>query len=207
MARASWLLLPLLASGCSPGVYLADRGRDFADCFQANAGVGLGLAANVKATDLATVYVGGANNRKFGIVGRKIGTWREMEYGFPVRAIWVTHSLVEHVAGPAGWVCVPHVLWLLGEREVDPGGIDPDELSEAVYLISMPGERKSLRRKIDWFNLELGATAGVVNARVGFSPGQLFDFLFGLAGLDLAGDDTPRAKEEEEPVPASGEGQ
>ena len=175
MPRVVWFLLPLLASGCSPATYLADRGRDFADCFQANAGVGLGLAANAKATDAFPLWAGCASNQKIGFHGRGIGLWEESEYG-------VLYMAFRLMSGPAT-DRVEVVRWF-------------------AWVESPDYPEESKKRSLDRFDLELGVTAGVVNARVGFSPGQLFDFLFGLAGLDLAGDDTLRAKEEEEPVPA-----
>lgn len=50
-------------------------------------------------------------------------------------------------------------------------------------------------------NFHVGAHAGIIGARVGFNPLELFDFLLGLGGLDIAGDDpqgqpVPEAKTE-----------
>ena len=40
------------------------------------------------------------------------------------------------------------------------------------------------------FDTELGVYLLIVNAKVGFSPGEAVDFLVGLVGLDIAQDDT-----------------
>ena len=42
--------------------------------------------------------------------------------------------------------------------------------------------------------LEARIYAGIIYAKFGFSPGQFADFLLGVFGLDIAGDDTAAEK-------------
>jgi hypothetical protein len=60
-----------------------------------------------------------------------------------------------------------------------------------------PGYARSLRiahrgARIHAFDIEAGISALFVGVRVGFSPGELLDFLLGWFGIDIAGDDTMR---------------
>ena len=43
--------------------------------------------------------------------------------------------------------------------------------------------------RVHAWDIEVGATLGLVYARVGFSPGEFLDFLLGWFGVDIAGDD------------------
>lgn len=56
------------------------------------------------------------------------------------------------------------------------------------------GEEGAVNRKarIHAFDIEAGVFAGIVGARVGFSPGEFVDFLLGWFGVDIAGDDEAR---------------
>ncbi len=180
----------LTCSGCSPVGYIQDRGRDVADCFTLSAGPSLGLAADVKATDYCTLIGGVAWNGKVGFVGRDVGMWQEVVYGFPPFGGLRAPSFFRPYPG-ASW-------WPVTESAFDDSkGIS--RWDATTFLVSQQepilclssfstchGER---RPWIDRFNVQAGGTAGIVNARVGFSPGQFLDLILGAIGIDLAKDD------------------
>jgi hypothetical protein len=153
-------LLPVLAAALLAGcAYARDRAADLADIVAIEAGAGIGLHADVKATDWAHLGLGYAHVRKVGLRGRDIESLRDREVGLPLSGTlavgaWRDGNLAR-----------------LGHLHADI----PDLLA-----YEDPWRRA---------DVEVGVTAGVLSLRAGFSPGQLVDFLAGLVGLDPAGDD------------------
>jgi len=75
--------------------------------------------------------------------------------------------------------------------------LDPPPFTAHPDAWSEEGIKVSPRSRVHAFDLEARVYAGVVYAKVGFSPGEFFDFLFGWFGIDIAGDDeTPEVKVE-----------
>jgi hypothetical protein len=70
------------------------------------------------------------------------------------------------------------------------GDWDDLQVQDECYIIHFldVGATNPQRPWVDRFDLELGVTIGI-GARVGFSPGQLVDFLGGCFGWDPAQDD------------------
>jgi hypothetical protein len=147
-----------LGAGCN---YISDRGKDFLDCFQVNAGPSLGVVAHVKVTSLGGLHtVGFAKNIKFGTAGRFVGTWKEMEGGLPLA---------------------------VGGREVIQSKPDgPDDLLNEQSFLGVVVRGANMPHILD---IGVGATAGLVSARITLSPLQFLDFVIGWSGLDPAWDD------------------
>ena len=67
------------------------------------------------------------------------------------------------------------------------------------YLWGGPANPVNRRARVHAFDIEASVYAGIVYARVGFSPGELVDFLLGWFGADIAGDDR-RLEDVEHPL-------
>jgi len=200
MRTAVCVMVLVFACGCAgvpswqdAGDYLYDRGNDFLDCFQANVGVGCGLAANVKVTDWITYYLGGSRTYRAGLGRRFIQAWREQEGGI----LLLGERRVLNMYGYD----------VKGERKHRRGDYLGERLSSFVLVLpvdicsfgSHHRYSASVRPLVEQANLEVGATLGVVAARVGVSPGQMIDFVQGWFGVDTPGDDRGvgwRTKEE-----------
>lgn len=154
--RAPLLAALLLTSSCA---WLSDRAADLADVFSVEVGAGLGLAVDVKATDLLHPGVGYVQARKAGLSGRRAYWLRDRELGLPFSTLLWAGALRDLQ------------LWRLGQLHA--GAVD-------VW------QDASVWRR---FDLEVGLFAGVFGLRVGLSPGELVDLFAGLVGFDPAGDD------------------
>jgi len=171
-ARAAAVLLPLLLLA-SCGAWGRDRLRDLGDVFTFEVAAGVGVSADVKATDLLHVGAGYAHGRKLSWRGRTAHVLWDREVGLPGSALLWWGALADGQ------------LWRLGDLHTDGAellhGGSPWRIAD----------------------LEVGVFAGFVGLRLGLSPGELVDLLAGLVGLDPAGDDLgppprPGPGEEEE---------
>ena len=212
-------LLPL-ASGCaSMGGYLGARAMDLADCVKVNVGIGIGATLDVHVTDYVSPGLGIVSyTMNFGYEDRVVnGVWLENLVINTPRFAYETVARTLEEAGPDenldGAVLIsqlalrsmllPNERWIRdssGELTVryynllNIAGLGEQNRATALTgLLRRAGERP---RSVDndvWQAsfLEVGATAGVVEARLGFNPLQLVDFFAGLFGLDPADDDPP----------------
>jgi hypothetical protein len=74
------------------------------------------------------------------------------------------------------------------------GGFGRENRATALAgLLRRTGETPRELEKTVWqaSSFEVGATLGVIEARVGINPMEILDFLVGIFGLDPAGDDPP----------------
>ena len=95
-------LLVLLNTSCGgTKTYLKDRALDLADMFKADIGIGLGIDARVKATELVNTGVGGSMSFRGGFKGRYAGFWFEVHSGIPVIFI--------HSIDGREWYCYPFI--------------------------------------------------------------------------------------------------
>lgn len=156
-------LLLLILAASSGCAYTRDRAADLADLFVLEGGLGFGLHADVKGTDFAHLGFGYADLRKASLRGRDAYNTRDREVGLP--------------ASP-----------LLVYAAVRDGHLHRLGHLHANGLELRDGQDRWIRR----FDVGAGFTAGLLMARIGFSPGEFFDFLAGLIGLDPAGDDRGR---------------
>lgn len=149
-------LLLLALGGCA---WLRDRAADAADVVTFEVGWGLGLAADVKATDLVHVGVGYSEVRKAGFRGREPRWYRDRDVGLP-------GALLTQVGGLREW-----------------------NLHRLLHLHTDVGDALAWEDPLRRADLGAGVTAGLVHLRFELSPGHLLDLLAGLVGLDPAHDD------------------
>lgn len=150
----------VLSSGCSR--YLRNRAEDLADVARLNIGGGYGASVDASITRYARISVGGYEKTvKAGFVGRQGGIWKERRQG------------LAFIAGYA-------------ETSREP-------IWGNAYLLP-PDARDGLQ---PWYaDKERGVTEITVSLlvlggfEVGVDPGQMLDFVIGLVGIDLYGDDT-----------------
>lgn len=199
-ARLTLLLAMPLLSNC---VYLRNRANDTLDVFSCDGAVGPGFYAEVRATDVLALGLGGYEAETRGLHGRFAGTAQRSATG-----------LGPLIAGGMGRE--PDLAPMLAG---DPSTFDRNQDPPGCQFLLWPGmdthghgslygdypESERLLRLAD-----VGATAhlGYVGFRVGFSPGELLDLALGLFGLDIADDDvfpvqpkTPKAPRPPEQPP------
>jgi len=150
-----------LALSCTGCVYLRQRGQDLQDSIFLHAGVGLGVEAHVSAaTGLAMLGLGGHVSERAGIDGWQKGAWRERQV-----------------------VCgFPLLL----------GVFDVQRLRHGDGMLQLPSYYGCVPFAIGnrfVVGPEAGCFLGIVGAEAGVDVVQLTDFLAGVFGLDLLGDD------------------
>ncbi len=177
------LLLVVIVLGAVPSMgcaYLRDRGRDFVDIWRVEGSVGVGLHAHVTATELAHIGVGSSRRYVAGIMYGEGTSERRIEDDFPLSYVWTiadpeTESLHSLRWGNSNEGAAQHrCFWMV-----------PGELNRNTY------ERDVLH----YFDIEVGVFAAIVGFEVGFSIGELFDFIVGLFGFDLGNDDGNEARQ------------
>lgn len=208
------LLALFLLPGCAGfGEWSRARGRDLGDCVRGSVGFGVGLYAEAQATSLLHPSVG------FGDVSltpkqtlrwdpRPLPPGRVRTAAFPTLLIgWPVyrHELksMGYSGSAAGWRGFVSPFILAGNQHVEgrsnsllglhrwfPNpllGTEPEETLEARLV------RQS------WF--ALSGTAGVIQVDFGVNPLEIVDFLVGIFGWDLLGDDR-RSLPAEPPLPS-----
>jgi len=180
------------------GMYLAGRGLDFADIFEARAGFGLGLFAGVQVSLLST-GIGADAMRRYGFDGRDIGVWSETEIGLPfnffatseqnrasvVAPVWRLASARladEHMAGPPGEQALSVSGFLAQFRPADPQPVSPPGRPAGTGR----GGSTPLIRK---FDVTASLAVLLLGAKAGIHLGEFVDFLAGFLTIDLARDD------------------
>lgn len=210
-ARAGVLLLALLPA-CS---WLERRARDGADCFRIAAGVGIGLGVEAHATDWVSPGLGIVTyTQNVGWLDRGVhGIWlesdvittprlayesigAELESQASKRSERSSNLLRLAISG----LNLPNERWIRchGVTSVEYYAlINAAELGKAGHatwltdLLVEPGAPIFVTRRSVWQRgcFEIGATVLIAHGRLGFNPFEFVDFLGGLVGLDLAGDD------------------
>lgn len=199
------ILIAASCAGCaSAGEYFQNRALDFADCFRADVGYGIGLDARVRFTDAFSLGVGASYTHKFGFIGRFVSAFDEEHLGIPATNIAVILGY-----GPCGGginglegCCFCAAFWQNLVRTYTPESPSrnvQDEIGYGTYIFFpvgglkiLPGKMKSVEMHSDalsYFDIEAGGTAGFIGASFGFSPGEFVDFLLGWFGLDIGEDD------------------
>lgn len=166
--------LCVVAVGCGRPAsgYLAQRGADFADCFEGRVGFGFPAYVGVKATDYLVAGFGMATSQKVGWAGRYRNIeGKEKEQGLPL---------------------------LFNRREV----YETEDAKEAAYSEETLSPFSTIREfhpktaprpgkgglVAEQFWLGASLTAGP-SVSVGFNLAEFVDFLVGLTTLDILGDD------------------
>jgi len=174
------VVVAALNVGCSysAGVYFADRGRDFAQCFRMEVRVGLGVGGGVRAAGIADVGVLASTG---GRLGWAYGEWHV--FGESIDD-WLIGSQID--------LMLPGATLQVGDRWARSAGIPSALWSQTL---GKNGRAWIWRRdgatleKIHACDVEVYAHAGIIGVVLGFSPGQFIDFVLGWFGLDIAGDD------------------
>lgn len=177
-ARRSVAILFLLCSGACG--YLRDRAHDLLDPFRVDVGYGLGLYADVRATDWLAAGAGLHRVHHAGLHGRFVGTSTLGQVGFPLTMLGEpTFTMTPLLGGGSQFD------W---ERDIVPGQL-------FLVVPAMHAGRTGIsawslaKRDVRVADVGASLTLGVVGVSLGFSPGEVLDLLLGVVGIDLAGDD------------------
>jgi len=195
------LTLALLAAGCSSptsvGDYFGDRLHDLADICGVQAGVGYSIYAEAQVTPFVHVPVGLTTDASdwYGMVSGKFGAVPAPGcIGVPLPQV------VAAIVGP-GIVLFGLQGDLLGAplRAVFLAGVmlntkieSSDAGARYFWLfvpISSTKDSSFERPGIRYADLSVELSL-LARAKLTFSPGQMLDFVFGVFGMDIAGDDS-----------------
>ncbi len=168
------LALGAVVVGCTrPATgYLAQRGADFADCFEGRVGYGFPAYVGVKATDFLVVGLGTATSHRIGWAGRyRNFEGVEKEEGLPL--------LFNRLS--------------MYEGEVVKEAAYSEETLSPFSTIREFHPKESPRPcagglMAEQFWLRASLTAGP-SLSVGFNLAEFVDFLVGLTTVDILGDD------------------
>jgi len=194
------LVLAIVAAsgGCA---YARARASDASQIFRVDVGAGFGICADVRLLGLLDFGTGMPLFLVVPMPGASF-TWNAaLLYGDP----WV--GIEEEFMFP-GWcrrdyspvrsanpfVTLSREHWSHACHSIVPAFLNWNEPKTP--------EIARLDRGIHRFDLEAGATAVMVRLRLGFSPGELLDFLLGWFGLDFAEDDGPAPPPPPSPKPS-----
>ena len=145
------------------GYYPVNRLGDFLDMLSVQVGFGFGVHVNAHATRAAQVGFGGSAVSRFGFDGRQGGLCNESKGEF---------SLLPFTAE--------------GFRRSNALGGFTD--------YSIPEDSATLYRlHRDYTGIGAEATAAILNVGAEIHPVEIFDFVFGIFGVDLSQDDYPKA--------------
>ncbi|MCZ6692164.1 MAG: hypothetical protein O7H41_21480 [Planctomycetota bacterium] len=189
------MILPI-ATGCQTtvGSYLGNRGRDLADCFTIEAGVGYGLGAELKLAGLVHIAVG-------------TGLDGSLQAGLRYGDLVPRSETKDEKTGFFGFPII-NLLWMFSDQDGYPPylHVSKDAKEEHACYLLLPGlasyapdrseswiwtDPKSGWSRLHAFDIEASVYWGIIGARAGFSPGEFVDFLLGWFGVDIAGDDVP----------------
>lgn len=192
------MLSLLLVPGCT---YLSNRGRDFAEMFRLQGGIGRGLGVTTRAAGLLDLglntpgqfpHASGMglvwgdpyflsddlNDIDFmrGLHNETLGVDRASGEYFQAHKCWailpVVFSRVDTLAGP-----------------VYPASEDQYDWIEGPMLWSEEALEQNPWAHVHAFDAEVGLYLLVANVKAGVSPGETVDFLLGIFGIDIAQDD------------------
>ncbi len=182
-------LISLLSQGCA---YFENRARDFGDCFRLSAGAGLGISADAQfgplrgGVGLWQGYVAGLNRKS------EIGIWYEKYFGIPIAQI------IGAFEKDMGIIAIYFTSANNYKIEISnyKGRKGDSNLNEIalVFVFTPDYYCHEPRLKIKWtdyFWIQASASC-FIHVNVGFNVAELFDFVLGWFGIDIAGDDKVR---------------
>lgn len=190
----------------SVGNYAKNRGNDFLDVFKVKGGVGIGIEADVKMTDLLHVGLGGSLLANAGIYGRKVVSGFESNSNPPMPQLFPGFSanmiFSETKEITPFFITRAHLEInddIFSDKRREFGDCTEREYCYLSPLISgdkLNYDTKDTPSLLRRFDIEAGATLGIVGGRVGFSPGELVDFILGIFTIDIAKDDEKMTKKD-----------
>lgn len=195
-----WLLLLTLLSttaGCryGPGQYWQARGLDLYDTFPASVGGGLGALAQARVTQFAGIGIGWTEEWRVGLDDQRFGPiWWEKQRGIPILRYYRYQDYLDTEdrwsGGNTNWITDDHRLransFVFIPAVAREGWIWLPWIPP--YFLEVPWET----HQITWWNafdVEAGLFLVAGGVRLGFSPGELIDFLCGIVTADPLEDD------------------
>lgn len=187
--------IAMFSGGCNTAVgnYFANRGRDLSECLCVDVGGGLGLGVGVSASGLLHAGLG------VGMSADRMALGIEYGHAFAFGANTSPKSAGSRIEL---WLPIPVPATGHGPNSTHQSSYrcshSVDRVDEHYCAAILPGvplteisEHVLNRRwsRVHAWDIEASAFAGVIYARVGFSPGEFLDFLLGWFGVDIAGDD------------------
>lgn len=172
---------PLLA----PVRYAHERLADLADIFELNVGIGRGAKFDIK-YGLHFFGLGGVRSQRYGLLDRRIGTWRELDDELALLPLSYLAWPVREGARLCGW----HRLaadagFVLQAGTLGVQHLDRKEFNgDPEFLLKDTVEGPIHTRWADSFPLGLDLHAGV-GIRAIVRPLQLADFVVGFVGIEL----------------------
>lgn len=209
LRRVRCALLLVLFTAALPGcTYLKNRANDLLDVVWLDVGVGPGLYAEGRISDFLIQGAGfQCHLANLSLHGRYVGLGRLGGMGLPTLTM---AGCTMSIHDPAYIGMVP----ILGGRsKYDPCHVEPPWSSCCLFfpglcLIERPKfipEYSAVERKLRVADIGAAVQYGI-GVRAGFSPGELYDFVWGLFGGDPAEDDVFVPGESAlEPAPVEGE--
>ena len=190
-ACAVIVVLPVVAfllSGCA--TYVRNRTADLADIISAEASVGRGAHLNIQVTDFIGTGLGFSKQHGIAIHGRYIGASTRESGGL----------VVMNISGVERTGTQMRPLFAGGRSYADMQRdcihIYDDTRGSMWFIVPMdlawngPSLYRDSARERWWriLDVSVGASA-IAGFHICLSPGEIVDFVLGLAGLDMAGDD------------------
>ena len=170
---------------------LQDRNDDAAEILRLNAGLGPGLLVNAHVTRCIALGAGAHEARRYGFRNGHGWIWDERRYDTNlIVPIWGWED-VDAVA----YGGMPVTLVRGDERDPLPPGEEPSFWHCAGEPLTINNPNRG------WLEVSANVHAIFVGVDVGLDVGELFDYLFGWFGIDLAGDDSWTGKELEKHDP------
>ncbi len=175
---------PPRSTGQVVGGYFADRASDLVDIVALDAGNGGWLGARVHAGALAHVGLGYEDADRYGLY---FGEWLD---GRSERHLYPPASFID-----TGDSAAPVPPLHNGARKVPPSDLHLPPPSHACwflfpFLCDQDTRRPASDNLLWGLDVEAAVQLPGIGLRVGVSPGEALDFVSGIFGLDLAGDDS-----------------
>jgi len=172
---------PLLA----PVRYAHERLADLADIFEFNLGIGRGAKFDIK-YGLHFFGLGNVRSQRYGLLDRRIGTWRELDDELALLPLSYLAWPVREGARLCGWRrLAADAGFVLQAGTLGVQHLDRKELNgDPEFLLKDTVEGPIHTRWADCFPLGLDLHAGV-GIRAIVRPLQLADFVVGFVGIEL----------------------
>ena len=202
MRRSKGLVIVALALTMTSCSYLGNRGRDFIEIFRLQGGFGRGLGVTARAAGLLDIGLnapgqfphGSGLGLVYGDVYFLSGGVEDIDFmrGIHDEQLGVNHSTGEYFQSHKCWAILPAV-WSRVDTFAPndfPASDDTADWLEGPMLWSKEALDKNPWAHVHAFDAELGLYLLLINGKAGVSPGETVDFLLGIVGIDIAGDDS-----------------
>ncbi|HZN59894.1 MAG TPA: hypothetical protein VFD71_17625 [Planctomycetota bacterium] len=191
MNRLVWacILVAPWATGCS---YFANRGKDLGDVISIGISLGGSIQVRARPTRFLTLEVGAQKDEHYYGWSRRRLEWEESSYGLFLTSLWSTNLRKEASEAWSWWDLlrtshtrswVPPEPPLPGQKP--PPGPTPEDYRYHLFVLTHAQEM----RWVEALDVEVSAGWLIGGLQLTVRPGELLDFLVGLVGLDIAGDD------------------